>query len=155
MTSGSRGSLGVIGREHPGAFQLEHEPGQGMGEYVVHLPGEPLAFGQSSRPCLRRPGALQFDQEPFGLVVGLPEPSCQQRHAREANNRDGAEQRQVGEPWLMATATAARHVMPTIANAIGKRSGTRGASSTRPAKSPARPGPSGCSPPAPPNWPGA
>ena len=88
------GIAGVIGREHPGAFQLEHEPGQGMGEYVVHLPGEPLAFGQSSRPCLRRPGALQFDQQPFGLVVGLPEPSCQQGHAREADNRDGAEQRQ-------------------------------------------------------------
>ena len=65
-----------------------------MGEYVVHLPGKPLAFGQSSRLCLRRPGALQLDQEPFGLVVGLPEPSGQQRHAREADNRDGAEQRQ-------------------------------------------------------------
>ncbi len=51
-----------------------------------------------------------------------------------------------GEPWLTATATAARHVMPAIDKAIGKRSGTRGASSTRPAKSPARPGPSGCSP---------
>ena len=49
----------------------------------------------------------------------------------------------VGESWLTATATAARHVMPTIDNAIGKRSGTRGASSTRPAKSPARPAPSG------------
>ena len=65
-----------------------------MGEHVVHLPGEPLAFGQSSRPCLRRPGSLQFDQEPFGLVVGLPEPSRQQRHAGEADDRDGAEQRQ-------------------------------------------------------------
>ncbi len=44
-----------------------------MGEHVMHFPGQPLAFGQSGRPCLRRPGALQLDQEPFGLVVSLPE----------------------------------------------------------------------------------
>ena len=51
-----------------------------------------------------------------------------------------------GEPWLMTTATAARPVMPMIDNATGNRSGTRGASRTRPAMSPARPGPSGCRP---------
>ena len=50
-----------------------------------------------------------------------------------------------GESWLTATATAARHAMPTMDRATGKRSGTRGASSTKPAKSPARPAPSGCS----------
>jgi hypothetical protein len=64
-----------------------------MGEHVVHLSGEPLAFGQSSRPCLPGPGALQFDQKPFGLVVGLPEPSREQRHAGEADDRDSAKQR--------------------------------------------------------------
>ena len=94
MSPRQPGIAGVFGREHPGAFQLEHEPGQGMGEHVVHLPGEPLAFGQSSRLGLRGPRALQFDQELFGLVVGLPEPSGQQGHAGEADDRDGAEQRQ-------------------------------------------------------------
>jgi hypothetical protein len=90
------GIAGGIGREHPRGFKLEHEPGQGMGEHIVHLPGQPLALGHPNRLCLRGPGALQLDQKPFGLVAGLPQPSCQERHPAEADNRDGAEERRGG-----------------------------------------------------------
>ncbi len=84
---------GITGREHPGAFELEDQPGQGMGEYVVHLPGQPLAFGQPGRLRLRGPGALKLDQQQLGLVAGLHQPPGQQRHARETDDRDTAEQR--------------------------------------------------------------
>ena len=52
---------------------------------------------------------------------------------------------EAGESWLTATTAAARHAIPAIVAATGKRSGTREGSSKRPARSPARPGPSGCS----------
>ena len=35
----------VTGGEHPGRLELEQQPGQRVRQHVVHLPGQPLAFG--------------------------------------------------------------------------------------------------------------
>ena len=41
----------IVGGEHPGAFELQHQPGQGVGEHVVHFPGQSLPLGQPGRPA--------------------------------------------------------------------------------------------------------
>jgi hypothetical protein len=64
-----------------------------MGEYVVHLPGQPLAFGQPGCLRLHGPGVLKLDQQQLGLATSLHQPPGQQRHAGETDDRDTAEQR--------------------------------------------------------------
>ena len=62
-----------------------------MRQHIVHLPGEPLPFGQCGRPgslCLH---PVQFDQEPLGLRDGLAEAVREKDHAVEAREGDRAE----------------------------------------------------------------
>jgi hypothetical protein len=47
--------LAVARRQQPRPLELEHQPRQGVGEDVVHLPGEVLALRERRRPRLRRP----------------------------------------------------------------------------------------------------
>lgn len=82
--------------EHPGTFELEHEPRQGVREHVVHLPGESLALGQPCGACFGSPALLQLDEELLGLLVRLAQPVRQERPPDEA--AEYPEQWEAGTP---------------------------------------------------------
>ena len=49
-----------------------------MGQHVVHLAGQALAFGHRGSLGLRGPGLLQLAQQEFCPLVTLPEPAREQ-----------------------------------------------------------------------------
>lgn len=48
-----------------------------MSEHVVHLPGQPLPFGEGGRPHLGPPGVLELGQHLVRLCLLLPDPPGQ------------------------------------------------------------------------------
>ena len=66
-----------------------------MGEHVVHLAGESLAFGHAGRPGLDGPTLLQLDEQRLGLFVGLTQPHAQKQQS--IATRQGAEDDEAGE----------------------------------------------------------
>lgn len=50
-------------REQPKAVELKNQSGQGVGQYVMHLPSQAAAFGQRRRCLLRLSAALELGQQ--------------------------------------------------------------------------------------------
>jgi hypothetical protein len=61
--------------DEPGAFQVENQTGQRVGQHVVHFPGQALAFAEGGGLRLRGAGLFQLRDQSMGLLIGLPIPS--------------------------------------------------------------------------------
>ena len=57
--------------QQPGAFEIEDEAGQRVGQHVVHLAGESLAFAERGGMGLGGPGLLELDEQSLLPLVGL------------------------------------------------------------------------------------
>ena len=66
VDGGSQPTVGRVGQgEQPRALELDDQPGQRVGQHVVHLAGQPLPFGQRSRPQFGVAGLLHLGQQPL------------------------------------------------------------------------------------------
>jgi hypothetical protein len=72
---------GVLCYQHPGAFELEQETGQRVGEHVVHFAGEALTLCEARGAGFGRPALFQVDEERPGLVIGFTEADGQDSQA--------------------------------------------------------------------------
>jgi hypothetical protein len=60
---GRQPAVGVgLGGQHPCPLELQHQPGERVGEHVVHVTGEPAALAQHRRFGFRVAARLKLKQ---------------------------------------------------------------------------------------------
>jgi hypothetical protein len=76
----------TLGRQQPGALQVQDQAGKRVGEHVVHFAGEALPLGQRGGLGLRGAGLLHFGEQKFCPLVTFPKPPGEKRQEEEGQD---------------------------------------------------------------------